>query len=128
MVYAHTYAVLTWFYAVAFGITAVPVALYVLRRGTLPEFFGLFPMYGGPWFSRLGHGMFALLLIAFLVVTLVASWAAWLVWDGSQAGAVLGLLLFPVEAVFWVGFALPIPWIFGIARAAFLALAWRSLD
>ena len=63
-----------------------------------------------------------------LIVTLVASWAVWLVWNGSKAGAVLGLVLFPVEAIFWLGFALPIPWIFGIARAAFLALAWKSLD
>lgn len=128
MVYAHTYAILTWLYAAGFGIAAIPVAVHLLRRGTLPEFFGLFQMYGGPWSSRLGHGTFALLLVAFLIVTLVASWAAWLVWNGSQAGAVPGLVLFPVEAVFWLGFALPIPWIFGIARAAFLALAWRSLD
>ena len=52
--YAHVYAVLTWMYAAGFGITAAPVAVYLLRRGTLPEFFGLFPMYGGPWSSRVG--------------------------------------------------------------------------
>ena len=109
MVYAHTFAILTWLYAAGFGISAVPVAAYLLRRGTLPEFFGLFPMYGGPWSSRLGEGPFAILLIAFLIVTLVASWAAWLVWNGSKAGAVLSLVLFPVEAIFWLGFALPIP-------------------
>ena len=85
-------------------------------------------MYGGPWSSRLGDGLFAILLIAFLIVTLVASLAAWLVWNGSTAGAVLSLVLFPIEAIFWLGFALPIPWIFGIARAALLALAWKSLD
>ena len=128
VVYAHTFAILTWLYAAGFGISAVPVAAYLLRRGTLPEFFGLFPMYGGPWSSRLGDGPFAILLIAFLIVTLAASWAAWLVWNGSKAGAVLSLALFPVEAIFWLGFALPIPWIFGIAPAALIALAWKSLD
>ena len=126
--YAHIYAVLTWIYAAGFGITAAPVAVYLLRRGTLPEFFGLFPMYGGPWSSRVGDGILAVLLIAFLMVTLAASWAAWLVWNGSEAGAVLSLALFPVEAMFWLGFALPIAWIFGIARAALLVLAWKSLD
>ena len=128
VVYARIFAILTWFYAAGFGIPAVPVAVYLLRRGTLPEFFGLFPMYGGPWSSRLGDRPFAILLAAFLIVTMFASWAAWLVWNGSKAGAVLSLVLFPVEAIFWLGFALPIPWIFGIARAAFLALAWKSLD
>jgi hypothetical protein len=61
-------------------------------------------------------------------VTLVASWAAWLVWDGSQAGALLSLVLFPVEAVFWLGFALPVAWIFGVVRAGLLLIAWKSLD
>ena len=128
MVYAHSFAVLTWLYAAAFGISAAPVAVYLLRRGTLPTFFGLFEMYGGPWSSRLSDGRFAMLLVAFLLVTLVASWAAWLVWNGSKAGAVLSLVLFPVEAIFWLGFALPIPWFLGVARAALLALAWKSLD
>jgi hypothetical protein len=115
-------------YAAGFGITAAPVAFYLLRRGTLPEFFGLFPMYGGPWSSRVGDGVFAVLLIAFLMVTLAASWAAWLVWNGSEAGAVLSLVLLLVEAIFWIGFALPIAWIVGIARAALLVLAWKTLD
>ena len=52
----------------------------------------------------------------------------WLVWNGSRAGAMLSLALLPVEAVFWLGFALPIPWMFGVARVAFLALAWKSLN
>jgi hypothetical protein len=34
----------------------------------------------------------------------------------------------PIEAVFWLGFPLPIPWLFGAARAALLASAWKSLD
>jgi hypothetical protein len=71
--YSHVYAVLTWIYAAGFGITAAPVAVYLLRRGTLPEFFGLFPMYGGPWSSRVEDGILAVLLIAFLMVTLAAS-------------------------------------------------------
>jgi hypothetical protein len=36
--------------------------------------------------------------------------------------------LLPVEAVFWVGFALPIPWLLGVARVVLMALAWRSLS
>jgi hypothetical protein len=35
--------------------------------------------------------------------------------------------MLPVEAVFWSGFGLPIPWFIGLARATLIALAWRAL-
>lgn len=47
--------------------------------------------------------------------------------EGSKTGAVLNLILLPVEAVFWLGFALPIPRLIGIARAALLALAGKPV-
>jgi hypothetical protein len=127
MTRARAAAVLTWIYAAAFGIPAIPVAVYLQRRGVLPEFEDLFPMYGGPWSSRFGPDTFVVLLLAFLAVALVAAWAAWLVWRGSRRGALLSLGLLPVEAVFWLGFALPVPWLLGVLRAALLALAWTSM-
>ena len=39
---------LTWAYAAAFGVPAIPVAAYLLKNGRLPIFLDLFPMYGGP--------------------------------------------------------------------------------
>jgi hypothetical protein len=124
---ARTYAVLTWVYAACFGIPAIPISVYVLRRGTLPWFFDFFPMYGGPWWNRFGAETFVGLLFAFLVVALAVSWAAWRVWRGSRAGALLGLCLMPVEAVFWYGFALPVPVVLAAARLGFLAAGWRAL-
>jgi hypothetical protein len=118
---------LTWVYAAGFGISTIPVAVYLAQRGTLPTFFGLFEMYGGPWSSRFSHRTFVWLLIAFLIVAVAVAGAAWLVWKGSRIGGILALLLLPVEAVFWIGFALPIPWVLGALRAALLVLAWRSL-
>ena len=120
-------AALTWIYAACFGVPAIPVAIYLNRRGTLPTFGDLFSMYGGPWSARLAHSTFIVLLIAFLVTTLVAAWAAWLAWNGSKTGALLTFVLLPIEAVFWIGFALPFPWLFGAARAILLVLGWRSL-
>ena len=120
-------AVLTGVYAAGFGISTIPVALYLAQRGTLPTFFGLFEMYGGPWSSRFSYRTFVWLLIAFLIVAVAVAWAAWLVWKGSRIGGILALVLLPVEAVFWIGFALPIPWILGALRAILLVLAWRSL-
>jgi hypothetical protein len=121
-------AVLTWIYAAAFGIPAIPVAAYLIQNGRLPTFLDLFPMYGGPWSSRVEDRTLAVLLITFLIVTLVAAWAAWLLRKGSKAGAMLSLVMLPIEALFWHGFARPFPWLIGIGRAAFLGLAWKSLD
>ena len=128
MTSAQTGAVLTWAYAAGFGIPVVYVAPYLLRNGRLPTFFGMFPLYGGPWSSRVGTRTFVALLMAFAVVTLAAAFAGWLVWQGSRTGAVLSLSLLPVEAVFWIGFALPIPWFLGVARVVALAMVWKSLD
>jgi hypothetical protein len=120
-------AVLTWAYAAGFGGATIPVALHLRRSGRLPSFFGLFQMYAGPWASRFGRRAFVVLLMAFLGVTLVAAWAAWLVWDASKVGAILAVVLLPVEAVFWFGFDLPIPKVMGLARAALLVAGWSSL-
>lgn len=122
---ARAYAIVTWAYAAGFGLPAVPVAAYLLRRGSLPTFLGLFEMYGGPWSVRLGSGTFGGALAAFFGVAAAAAWAAERVRRGASGGRVLAVALLPVEAVFWIGFALPIPWIVGAARVALLAACWR---
>ena len=127
MRFARIDAVLTWVYAAGFGLPAIPIAVYHLDTGGLPRFFDLFAMYGGPWSEQFSVGVFAALLIAFLLVLMVSAFAAWLVWRGSRIGAILSLALLPVEIVFWLGFALPVPWAFGVARVVLLLLAWRGL-
>jgi len=103
------------------------VTLYLARHSRLPVFLDLLESYGGPWSSRVGHDTFTWLLLAFLAVTLAAGWAAWLVWHGSKIGGVLTLALLPVEAVFWFGFALPIPVLLGLVRVVLLIAGWRAL-
>lgn len=124
---ARAAAVMTWLQAAGLGLSTIPVAAYLLQRGKLPTFFDLFEMYGGPWSARVTNTTFVALLMAFLVVNAVAAWTGWLLWSGSKAGAVLGLALLPLEAIFWIGFALPIPWLLGLARVVLIVLAWRSL-
>jgi hypothetical protein len=65
--------------------------------------------------------------MAFLVVALAASWAAWLVWNASRTGAVMTLVLLPLEAVFWFGFDLPIPKAMGLVRVILLVVGWSAL-
>jgi hypothetical protein len=127
MTSAESAAVLTWVYVAAFGGPSIPIAAYVLQNGSLPSFLDSFVMYGGPWADPFEEGTVVLLLTGFLIVTLAAAWAAWLVWNGSKLGGVLSLALLPVEAAFWLGFSLPLPWLLGVIRAVLVIAAWNSL-
>ena len=73
MRFARIGAVLTWVYAAMFGLPAIPIAVYHLNTGgLLPRFFDLFSMYGGPWSDQFTPGVFAALLIAFLLVLMAS--------------------------------------------------------
>ena len=123
-----TAAVVTWAYAAMFGVPAVPVAIFLAEEGRLPSLWGLFDMYAGPWSSRFADDRVIVLLLVHSGLVLAVALSGWLLWDMRKAGAVLNLGLLPVEAVFWVGFALPVPWLFGIARVALVSLSWPELS
>ena len=125
---ARAAAVVTWAYGAGFGLPAPFVAAYLVREGRLPEFLGLFEMYGGPWSARVEPRTFVALLAAFFGLGAINAWSGWLIRRGRRSGAVLNLGLLPVEAIFWVGFALPIPWLVGAARVTLLAAGWKSLS
>jgi hypothetical protein len=123
MTYARVAAVLTGVYGVR--PPTIPVALYLRGRGQLPTFFDLFEIRGSmvgaaraehvhrtpdhvPCRERSdGVGRVAPM-------------------ERIEPGAVLSLALLPIEAVFWVGFALPIPWLLGAVRVVLIVLAWSS--
>lgn len=120
-------AVLAAVTAAAWGLPALPVAVHLARTGSLPWLLDLFPLYAGPWSDSLPTGAVVALLLAYLAVDAAVVVAARAVWHGSPRGLVASAALLPVEAVFWVGFALPIPWVLGVARAAALLLAARGV-
>jgi len=120
-----TSAVLMWVVAAAFGLPAVPVAVYLLRHGQLPWFGDLFPMYGGPIDAWVGTTGYAVLILLFGILTLIEAAIAALLWNGRPAGAVLSLALLPVEIAFWAGFALPIPPLVAAVRLTITLLAWH---
>lgn len=124
---SRTAAVVTWTYAAMFGVPAVPVAIFVAENDRLPSLWGLFDMYAGPWSSRNAPDRMVTLLLVYFALVLAAAASGGLLWKKRRAGAVLNAGLLPVEAVFWVGFALPIPWLFGIARGVLVVLAWPEL-
>lgn len=124
---ARVAAIVTCAYAAGFGASSLPVAAYLKRTGKLPSFFGVFDMFAGPWFDRLSEERFLRLLLLFPAVTVVAAASGWDLWKGRRRGGVLNLGMLPIEAVFWKGFALPIPVAVGLLRGALVIVAWKDL-
>jgi hypothetical protein len=118
-------AVLFWVVPIAFALFAVPIAIRLLQGGELPRMFG-FTAFGGP-FERFGTQTLAVLLIAFALVCALEALAGLWLWNGQRAGGILGLALLPIDAIFWFGFALPIPPLNALVRTALLVLNWSSL-
>jgi hypothetical protein len=85
-------------------------------------------MFGGPWSASTSDRTFVGLLLLFGAVSLVAVCSAWMLWQERRIGAVLNLALLPVEVVFWIGFALPLPWATGLAGVVLIAVAWNPLS
>jgi hypothetical protein len=120
-------AIVCWIFAEAFGLPAIPVAVFKAREGRLPWLWDLFPMYGGPWSESVASKQFVVTLVAFLIVSQVVAFAGRLVWRGHRSGAVLSVATLPFEVVFWIGYALPIPPIGAMLRVLLLAVAWDGL-
>jgi hypothetical protein len=125
---ARAAAVICWVYAAGFGLSAIPVGVFLLREHRLPWLWDLFPMYGGPWSSGgMTESAFVATLGGFLALLVVVAVGAWLLWTGRRSGAVVVLATIPVEAIFWWGFALPIPPVMALARVILVIIAWPGL-
>lgn len=109
-----------------FGLPCLYGLWHLRSTGEVWTFLG-FPTYGEGPFERHGLPTSTWLLVAFALVCALEVVAGVRVWGGHLDGAVGALVLLPVEAVFWWGFALPIPPVFAVARTALLALGWRGL-
>lgn len=128
MTWLRAAAILVWLHAAGFGLPVIPVARSLALNRELPvvPVFG-FRAYGGGWFERFEIATFVWLLMAFLLVCLLEALSGWLLWGARPSGAILALALLPVEAVFWVGFALPIPPVLALARTVLVVLGWGAL-
>lgn len=124
---AHSYAIVTWVYAAAFGSPTLPVAGYLIQNERLPSFFDAFEMYGGARTEQLQAFTLSLVLLGYLAATALAALAAGRIRDGSRPWAVIALLLLPVEAALWFVFYQPLPWAFGVVRVVLLVTAWPTL-
>ena len=87
-----------------------------------------FPAYGRGPFEAHGISSTVPLLAGFLIVCLLEGVAGWLLWGGHQSGAILALALLPFGAVYWWGFALPIPPLLAVVRTALIVAGWQGLS
>ena len=120
-------AALHWFIAAGFGVSCIPGIRNLSMGGDIPMLFG-FPAYGRGPFEGVGLPTTVPLLVVFLLVCILEAIAGVLLWGGQRSGAVLALALLPLGAVFWWGFALPIPPIFAVVWTLLILLNWSALQ
>ena len=120
-------AVLLFINGVGFGVPCVLAIRNLLAGRDIPIIMG-FPAYGRGPFERIGISTTVPLLAAFLLVCSLEVAAGWLLWSGDKTGAILALVLLPFGAVFWWGFALPIPPLFALVRTVLTILNWEHLS
>lgn len=125
-------AVVTWVYAAAFGAPIVPIAAYIAQNGRLPRFLDVFTHVRRPVGRSLRRrqGPPAPDRIPDRHAGCGLGRVAGLERIEARRRARLGprTALVPAEAAFWYGFALPLPWLLGLARVILLIAAWKSLS
>ena len=119
-------AILLWFTGIGFGVPCL-MSVNSLRAGRgIPRLFG-FPAYGEGPFENHGVPTTIPLVLAFLLVCLVEVAAGVPLWSGRRIGALLAIGVIPFGAIFWWGFALPIPPLLALVRTVLIISSWRSL-
>jgi hypothetical protein len=68
------------------------------------------------------------LLAGFLAVCILEGVAGWLLWGDHRSGAILAISLLLPGAVYWWGFALPIPPVLALVRTVLIVAAWQGLN
>jgi len=121
-----TAALLAWIPGLAFGLPCVYAIWYLAEHGHVWTIMS-FPAYGAGPFEDVGIDTTVPLLAAFLVVCAAELVVGWMLWQRRRAGAVLALALLPLELAFWIGFALPLPPVAGVARTTIIVMAWPGL-
>ena len=110
-----------------FGLPGAYGAWYYACHGEVWTFVG-FPTYGGGPFERWGIPTSVALLLGFVAVCAAEVAVGVLLWRDAAAAPWLPLILLPVELVFWIGFALPVGPLLGLARSMLVVAALLSGD
>ncbi len=124
--YALAAAAVYYFSGISFGLSNIAVMVYVATHERVPIVFGVDLDGGGP-FERFGYRWMTALMALFVGVCILEVVAGRWLSQYRRLARPLSALLLPLGAIFWFGFALPLPWLLGIVKAALLAISWPSL-
>lgn len=105
------------FAGLAMGIPCIFSIRYFVLTGEVWHLAG-FPTYGNGPFERVGLATSVGLLATFLAVCVAEVAVGVMIWQETPAATVLSIALFPIEMIFFVGFALPVPPMLAVARVA----------
>jgi hypothetical protein len=117
-------AVLSWVLGAGFGLFDIPAIASVARGAGVWYFIG-WPTYGEGPFEQLGIPTSVPLLVGFLLVAVAEVIVGVLLWKGRRLGSVLAIVLLPIELAYWIGFALPVGPVLGLARTVLVILGER---
>lgn len=117
-------AILNGFVGVGFGVFCIPAIRNLLAGRDIPYVMG-FPAYGREPFERISIPTTVPILAAFLIVCILEAVAGYLLWGCRTTGAILALILVPVDGFFWWGFALPIPPVLAVIWTILILMNWQ---
>lgn len=107
------------FLGLGFGLPCAFGIRHFAQTGQVWTFMG-FPTYGGGPFEHAGVQTSTALLVGFLSVCVAEVALAVMLWAGAPHAAAVGYALLVLELPFWIGFALPVGPLLGIARTGLL--------
>jgi hypothetical protein len=120
-----TAAVLAWIPGLGFGLPGI-YAIRYFAEWHRPWMFMGFPAYGDGPFEDIGIDTSTPLLVLFLAVCVGELAVGVALWRRARWSVAAGLALLPFEFAFWIGFALPVGYLFGAARAVVLIAILRQ--
>jgi hypothetical protein len=119
-------AVLYGWFGFAFIVSSVLIGVYALQNGRLPVLFGI-DMLAGPISHRYGVNATIATTIPWGIVNVLEMLVGRWLWQSRKRGGKLALVLLPLGAIFWIGYALPIMALIGPLRVLLIAKVWRVL-
>jgi hypothetical protein len=119
-------AILYCWFGLAFLVSSMLIAVYTLRNGRLPVVFGI-DMMAGPFSERFGVYGAIMAALPWGVVNVLEMLAGYWLWRSRKPGGMLALVLLPLGAIFWIGYALPVMVVIGPLRVLLLVWGWKTL-
>jgi hypothetical protein len=115
-------SILAWISGFGFGVPAAIGIRYFAHHHEVWAFMG-FPTYGHGPFLEWGLPTSIPLLVGFLVVCAAEIVVGFMLWTGKVGGSWTSLAILPVGLFFWIGFALPLGPVLGVARTTLVLIA-----